>query len=48
MPTASKPDTYLRTVTQAEPAGIAEQLNTRPRKTRDWQTPARALAQVLP
>ena len=37
----------LTTVTQAELDTIAEQLNTRPRKTLDWQTPANALAQVL-
>jgi IS30 family transposase len=37
----------LSTVTQAELDGIAEQLNARPRKTLDWQTPAHALAQVL-
>jgi IS30 family transposase len=47
MPTAAKPDTYLSTVTQTELDGIAEQLNTRPRKTLGLQTPAHALGQVL-
>ena len=37
----------LSAVTQAELDAIAEQLNTRPRKTLDWRTPAQALAQVL-
>ena len=37
----------LSTVTQAELDTIAEQLNTRPRKTPNWQTPAHALAKVL-
>ena len=37
----------LSTVTHAELDTIAEQLNTRPRKTLDWNTPAQAMAQVL-
>lgn len=37
----------LSDVTQAELDAIAEQLNTRPRKTLDWKTPAQALAEAL-
>jgi len=37
----------LSTVTQAELDAIAEQLNTRPRKAREWRTPAQALTEVL-
>ncbi|MCA1790612.1 MAG: IS30 family transposase, partial [Thioalkalivibrio sp.] len=35
------------TVTEAQLDAIAEQLNSRPRKTLDWRKPAQALASVL-
>lgn len=37
----------LRTLTQSECDDVALRLNTRPRKTLEWQTPAHALNQGL-
>jgi IS30 family transposase len=39
--------TDFRTYTQTQLDAIAEELNTRPRKTLDWATPAQRLDQLL-
>ncbi|AYY14135.1 IS30 family transposase [Actinobacteria bacterium YIM 96077] len=42
-----KSSTDFRTLTQADLDTVADQLNTRPRKTLNWQTPTQRLNQLL-